>query len=223
MRLFRYQPDPGTPLRPMPNGGVVLYFYTLRTHADTLFLLSLITLLCSLPVITAPAAICAMNRVCGQLLRQGSPFPVRTYFEEFRESFFRGFSLGLLLSAFLLSGFISICYGIANVDYRILCIVFGGTEICITLLFGSWVFLIMSIQDLPLRLLISNAIALLLLEPLCSLKLLGAIAVTIAFLWLLFPFSLFSLPVQPGLIQFTLCWLSRDAIQHNIIDRAKTK
>jgi len=222
MKSFNYEQNHNADPRPIPEGGAALYFYTFYTHLGNFFLLNLLTLLCSLPVLTIPAAICAMNRVCGQLIRKGYCFLAKTYFEEFRQSLFRSLALGSLYTAFGVSGFICICYGIAYEGSGIGAVsrIFGFVEIGISFLLSGWSFLLLSLQDLPARKVLSNTLAMLLLEPKCSLKILMITAVAAGLLWVLFPFSLILLLSLPVLTQYTLCWITRDAIQKRIINRA---
>lgn len=220
MKFFHYEQNTDT--RPMPEGGAALYFDTFYTHLGSFFLLNLLTLLCSLPVFTIPAAICAMNRVCGQLIRKGYCFLAKTYFEEFRQSLFRSLTLGSLYTAFGVSGFICICYGIAYEGSGIGAVskIFGFVEIGISFLLSGWSFLFLSIQNLPARRVLSNTLVMLILEPKCSLKIWTVTTAAAGLLWGLFPFSLILLLIFPVFVQYTLCWITRDAIQRRIINRA---
>lgn len=220
---FRKQFDPTTDAKQMPEKGIALFFYLLRENALQLLWLDLLTLLLCIPVVTAPAAICAMNRVCGVLIRQGYVFLKDTYFKEFRQSFFRALPLGILFAAFLASGFISICYGIAfeGGQLAVFAKVFGFLEIGITFVLSGWSFVLISLQELPLGRLLQNSISMILLEPLCSLKLLAITGLSGAFVWVFFPYCVFALPVLPCLVQFSLCWVTREPVRRRIIDRAE--
>ena len=59
---------PGTPA---PQGGAALYFYLLKTYFWQLLWLSWVFLLSCIPVVTIPAALAAMSRVCLKLVREG--------------------------------------------------------------------------------------------------------------------------------------------------------
>lgn len=81
----------------MPEGGIQRYALLLTTHFRTLVGLNLLFVLFSLPVITLPAALCAMNRVCMLLIRKGCCFLWQDFRQEFRRSFARGSHCAVLL------------------------------------------------------------------------------------------------------------------------------
>ena len=67
----------------------------LGTAAD-LLILNLLTLLCCLPVVTAGAALTALNDLCIHLVRREEGSIVKGYFRSFRLNFKKGTLLGLL-------------------------------------------------------------------------------------------------------------------------------
>lgn len=74
---------------PMPEGGIRRYALLLTTHFWKLIGLNLLFVLFSLPIITMPAALCGMNRVCMLLIRNGHCFLWQDFIEEFKRSFVR--------------------------------------------------------------------------------------------------------------------------------------
>ena len=68
---------------------------TLSTAAD-LILLNLLTLLCSLPVLTLGAALTALNTATIKIVRGEETAPVKDYFRAFRENFKKGAGMGLI-------------------------------------------------------------------------------------------------------------------------------
>ena len=56
---------------PLPEGGFRRYAAVLGTNFWKLVRLNLIFILFSLPVVTIPAALCGVNRVCMLLIRNG--------------------------------------------------------------------------------------------------------------------------------------------------------
>ena len=221
--FFKNQFDPKSAAKRPPEKGIALFLHMLWTNGLQLFGLNMLTILLCIPVVTVPAALCAMNRVCGILIRRGYVFLAETYFKEFRQSFVRAMMLGILYAGFFLSGFISICYGIAFEGEKLAVFskIFGFAEIGITFLLSGWSFILLSLQDLPLGQLLRNTIAMIFLEAGCSLKILLVTAVCAAAAWFLFPYSVFFLLLFPCVTQFTLCWITRDPIQKQIMDRAE--
>lgn len=72
-------------------------FWRALSVAADLLVLNLLTLLCSLPVITAGAAITAMNDGVIHLVRQEETYVVKPYFRAFASNFKKGTFLWLLL------------------------------------------------------------------------------------------------------------------------------
>ncbi|MDY5585679.1 MAG: YesL family protein [Arcanobacterium sp.] len=62
-------------------------FYHGWSIAGDLVLINLLTLLFSIPLITAGAAFTATQRVCQEIVREEESYPVRTWFKTFRENF----------------------------------------------------------------------------------------------------------------------------------------
>lgn len=222
--FFKTQFDPTSAPKQPPKKESALFAYTLRTNGLQLFGLNLLTVLLCIPVVTAPAALCAMNRVCGILIRRGYVFLTETYFKEFKQSFFRSMLLGLLYGGFFLSGFISICYGIAFEGEKVAVFskIFGFVEIGVTFLLSSWSFILLSMQDLSPGQLIRNTVAMMFLELGCSLKILLITGLCAATMWILFPYSVFFLLILPCLTQFALCWITKEPIQKRIVDQAES-
>ena len=82
---------------------------TLSTAAD-LILLNLLTLLCSLPVLTLGAALTALNTATIKIVRGEETAPVKDYFRAFRENFTKGAGMGLtflLIFAVLLADYLA--------------------------------------------------------------------------------------------------------------------
>lgn len=82
---------------------------TLSTVAD-LILMNLLTLLCSLPVLTLGAALTALNTATIKIVRGEETAPVKDYFRAFRENFTKGAGMGLiflLIFAVLLADYLA--------------------------------------------------------------------------------------------------------------------
>lgn len=69
------------------------------SSAADLLLLNLLTLLCCIPIITAGAAITALNDRCIHLVRQEGGSIVNGYFRAFKENFKKGTIFGLIVLA----------------------------------------------------------------------------------------------------------------------------
>lgn len=72
---------------------------SLSAAAD-LIVLNLLTILCSLPVLTLGAALTALNAAAIRIVRGEETAPVKDYFRAFRENFKKGTGMGLLFLLF---------------------------------------------------------------------------------------------------------------------------
>ena len=91
-------------LAPMHGYGFKLYAGIFISYGWTLFGLNLLTILLCAPVITAPAAICALNRVLMKLTLDGECSIKKEYWAEFKSSFLKVlpfFSIGTAVSVML--------------------------------------------------------------------------------------------------------------------------
>ena len=84
----------------------------LAIAADLLFL-NLLTLLCSLPVLTVGAALSALCNIVQQIVRGEETYVVRSYFRSFKENLVKGSLLGLIFLA---------AAAVIWLDYRVACL-----------------------------------------------------------------------------------------------------
>jgi len=77
-------------------------WYLLRTSWSELVILNVMTLLCSIPVLTIPAALIAQQRVIICLCSNDGFSLVKTYFREFQKAIPAGFLFDLLLLPMIL-------------------------------------------------------------------------------------------------------------------------
>lgn len=86
----------GCPEKAIPKVGIKRFIYVLKTDFFKIMILNLMFLLFSIPIITLPAAYCAMTKILCKLLREGSCFLWSDYVDEFKNSFVKSFLLGLI-------------------------------------------------------------------------------------------------------------------------------
>ena len=220
MRLFDgwKKEGPGTPA---PERGPKLFFYVLGTHFFKLVALNLLLLALALPVVTLPAALSAVNRVCLKLLRDGNCFLWSDFFEEFRKSFVKSLPLGLLFGGGTAAGayLLALCLANAQNAYSIVFLVLGLFVLSLSLLSGSWAFALLAMVELRVRDLLRDALALAFLELKRALWILGTLLAGGLLAWGLFPASLFLiLFVQPALTQLLLCAYVNPAVQSRVIE-----
>ena len=89
---------------PAPREGARRFFYLFWNHAWKLIRLNLLFLACCIPVVTMPAALCAMDRALIVLVREGNVLLWEEFRDEFKKDFWRSLPLGLLFGGLLFLG-----------------------------------------------------------------------------------------------------------------------
>ncbi len=205
---------------PPPQSGFAQYFYVLKTHFWKFVKLSLLLVAFSIPVITLPAALCGVNRVCIRLIRDGNCFLWDDFWGEFRSSFLKSVSFGFLFGAGFAASYYLLSLGISNGQsiYGVLFLSLGICSLLISALLGSWTFVLTAMLPLKSADILKNARALAGLEGKRNLVILSILAASTAFTLLLFPISLApALFFLPSAAQFSLCFIVNSAVQERII------
>ena len=91
--------------RQVPKNRAAFYFFLIWTNLIDIFAANLLFLLFSLPVVTAPAALCALSRVMTVLMREGSCSVWREFIREFQSSFWKGIVLGAVWAAWMAASY----------------------------------------------------------------------------------------------------------------------
>lgn len=130
-------------------------------------LVNLLTILCSLPVVTVGAALTANHKLMQGLVRKEEQPVFRTYFHAFRINFVQSTLVWLVLAVYLISAGCSFYYitakyqgGFANTVY-----VFLGLLLLLVCSVVSYLFPLIARYDNTLRQHLKNAIALTLARP----------------------------------------------------------
>lgn len=210
MKLFptkRFSKEgPGTPA---PQSGAALYFYLLKTYFWQLLWLNWVFLISCIPVVTIPAALTAASRVYLKLVREGNVLFWLEYKTEFRRSFFKSLPFGILCGAALFVSYYLLSLGISNGE-SIFALLFFGVGLCLLVLaaaWGSYAFVILAAQDLPVGTLMKNAWYLMLLGSKATFAVLATLAVSVGAVLLLFPASFVLVALGwVAITQFTVCW-----------------
>lgn len=185
-RFFRRQRAPEKQAAPPPEKGAAYFFFLLTTHSSKLFILNLTFILFCLPVITIPAALSGMTRVCMLLVREGVSFVWIDFINEFKASFFK--SIPVFLSSMVFIVAVCFCFilcqnGAAS-SFLLLsaAVIFFVTGI----LSGCYAFAMLSLCKLRIRDILHNAFSLIFLEPKADLLLVLFVGVVaMAFIWFL--------------------------------------
>jgi len=176
---------------PPPNGGIKRYFFLLHNHFGKLVSANLLFLLFSLPVITIPGSLCALNRICIQLSREGNCFVWDTFWEEFKSSVFRSMPIGLCMVVCLASASYSISIGTVNTGaVAVAFAALGLMLLLLTIPAFSYAFILLPGVTLSIKAVLKDAFALEFVALGRSLLIFFLLIVSSLLLLALFPFSL---------------------------------
>ena len=221
MGLFGKQQNREGAGLPMPEGGIQRYALLLTTHFWKLVGLNLLFVLFSLPVITLPAALCAMNRVCMLLIRNGYCFLWQDFWQEFRRSFARSLLPALLFAGLIFFGYYSMSLGLTNAGNPIWSMLFWAIGIGATvagICWGNYFFALVSLLDQNNRGILKNAWLLCMLRPGRSLSVFAIIAATGFAMAVLMPVSILLMAVCTAVLgQYSVCFLVNDLAEAYIL------
>ena len=125
-------------------------FYKWGTEVADVMILSLLWLICSIPIVTIGASTTALFYVYGKKVRKEDPYIVKPFFTSFKENFVQSTILTFILGLMVFSGFLY---------YRIITSGEAATWIQIVGLFfiiqvtfiGLYVFPVLSRFDMPIK------------------------------------------------------------------------
>ena len=221
MGIFRKNYDREGAGKPMPEGGIRRYCTVLATHFWSLIELNLLFVLVSLPIITLPAALCAMNRVCLLYIRDGYCALWHDFWKEFKSSFLRSLLPAVGFTLLLLAGVYVLALGPANAAQPGLFVIFTAAGVSILgfcLCWASYFFAYIPLLDQKNRDVAKNARLMCLVSPGRLFGTLGVLALGAALAMLMAPNSIVLLLVCiPVLVQFTVCFLANDLAETYIL------
>ena len=206
--------------RPAPTEGAALFFYQLYTYFWNLLFINLIFILSCLPIVTIPAAFSALNRTCIKLIRDKNVLFWMEYRDEFKKSFKRSLWLGIFFAVIAFICYYLLSLGLTNEGnmYGVLFTIFGAAIGIITAVWCAYTFVLLACLDLPSRKLRKNATALMALDRIRALIVLGILALAVIVMFGGFPISLVLLLLGgPVLTQYSICWVVNTPMQKWII------
>lgn len=210
---------------PEPQKGKARYFFLLRNNIEKLIGANLLFILFSLPVITLPAAITGLSRVCIQLVREGTVQIWQEFWKEFKRCFWKSIFIALCTFSLLFWCNFFLQFGIN--EGGILCIVFviGAAVLgAITLLWSAYAFVFLSLLNIPFKGIIRNAFQMAFLGIPHSLGILAAEIAMGLFVIGLFPLAiLIVLVFGVAWLQFTICFFVNTPAQRWIIEPYEQK
>lgn len=198
-----------------PLTGLALFLDILKREWWEMVKLNLLFLIASLPVVTMPAAMFAMARICVSFADDKNTYLLRDFFEALPKFALRGTAL-VVLSALLVSAgtYATVSYaGAARLQlaYSLPFAISLAVTLFLILL-SAYASVVLARQDLPLSETLRQAALLALTKPLPMLAALGFVAA----LWLahilFYPVSVFMpATINFSLGMFALCFAARNA------------
>ncbi len=118
--------------RPAPESGWSRAGVMALTHFWKLIRVNFLFVLFSLPLITMPAALTAMDRVCVLIYKDGNVFLWDEFWKEFRRSFLRTVLPGLYFGVLLYGGYFFMSLGNGHFERGLIAVVFWTLGLIMT-------------------------------------------------------------------------------------------
>ena len=216
----RFAPGKGVTELP-PEKGAKRFFFLLTTHPWKLVTLNLVFLMFSIPVVTIPAAVCGMSRVLIKLVREGNCFLWSEFIKEFKANLFKSLPFGLLFAVLLFMSYYALSLSTSSGDSSLS--IFAGAIglfiLGLTLLFSSYVFVLLPSLALKNRHIAKNALVLMVTEWKTDLVIIGSIVAMAIIIAAFFPYTVILLLfIWFSLQQLIICTAVNETMQRRIID-----
>lgn len=211
---------------PPPVRGAARVFFLAYTHFAKLVGLNLLFLLFCLPVITIPAALSGMNRVCILLVREGTACVWSDFIREFRSSFLKSLPLGLLCAFLFADAAFCFFLGMATNSTGLMPVLLLAAAVLAVaaILLTCAIFVLMPLVALKNGDILRDALFIIMKEPKTDLLLLAVAGGSLTAAILLLPYSIPVISVlAPSLISLATCTILHDPIKYHILDKVNDK
>ena len=144
--------------RPAPRNGIKGYLYLIYNYYWQMLFLNICFCLACIPVVTIPIALTALNRVYIKLCRDRVVLFWEEFLSECKSSWKKSLSAGLLYSILLF-----ICYYLLSLSssgmnlWSMLTGIMGLVLFILTVITGAYTFILIAVQELPIKVLLKNA------------------------------------------------------------------
>lgn len=148
-----------------PLAGLRLFFRNLSNNFVPIVTINILFLACSLPIFTVGAAIAALNRICCQYAdNQQVIYPVKEFFQAFRDNFRQGTAAGLLWLFFVATeAFALYILLIRGGAHMLVYFVLALSAFVVSMVF-AYVFPQIAMISLPLKTILRNSLLLMLYD-----------------------------------------------------------
>lgn len=207
-----------------PKKGALRFFYLAYTHFAKLIGLNMLFLLFCIPVITIPAAVSGLNRVCILLVREGTCSVWSDFIKEFRCSFLKSIPLALFCAFLFADAAICVYFGqIVESDGTAMLLLFFAIFFCIVaILMSCYIFVLLSLMSLRNRDIMRDAVSLIMLQPKTDLLLVLFFGGSMAAAAVFQPYTIPIIAViWPSILSLAVCTLINEPIQNHIIDHTQ--
>lgn len=194
--------------RPAPRSGIKGYLYLIYTYYWQMLFLNICFCLACIPVITIPAALTALNRVYIKLCRDGVVLFREEFVSEWKSSFKKSLAAGFLYGILLF-----VCYYLLSLSgsgmdlWGMFTGIMGLVLFIFTVVTGAYTFILIAVQELPLKVLFKNARY---LAAICPWQSAVILVLVVAFFAMAliepFLFLLFFLLGGFSILQYTICF-----------------
>lgn len=202
--------------KPAPQSGIAYYGYIIYNNFSQIVMLNIIFLICCIPIITAPAALIAVNRVFFKLIRERNVLFFTEYFCEFKRSFLKSIPMGIILAILFVDAYYLFNLAILNNNTILKSLAFCVVLLAICL--GEYIFTLMAVQDLSNKVILKNAVFLMILGWKTSIGILLLNILCVCFLIFALPVSIIFFILGIVIIkQYTICWITNNLFNLYII------
>lgn len=202
---------------PVPVQGIRRFVFLLLTHPWKLVTLNLLFLAFCLPVLTIPAALCGMNRVLIQLVREGRCFVWGDFIREFKAELFKSLPFGLLCALLLFDSWYVLSISAGANGTNMLTLAMGFFFLGFGVLFCGYAFVLLAALPLRNRDILKNVLILMATEWKTNLTLLCSALIMAIIIIALFPYSVMLLLSWFALSQLIVCTAVDVPLQKRII------
>lgn len=206
---------------PAPSVGAAGFFYQIGAFFWRFVTANVLFLLASVPIVTMPVALSALNRVCIKLYRDRNVLVWEEFRDEFKGSFKKGLLMGLFFGVGMFFAYYLLSLGKTNWEnpFGVLFVAAGVVVLTGLALWAAYAFVLLASLDLEqVRDILHNAWVLMFLGRKHTLGIFGVLLLVGLFTWLFFPFTLLPLLFCGiALMQYTICMLVNEPMQTHIL------
>ena len=204
---------------PPPVRGAARFFFLAYTHFAKLVGLNMLFLLFCIPVVTIPAALCGMNRVCILLVREGTASVWNDFITEFRSSLLKSLPPALLCAFLAADAALCVFMSMAvNAGLMLVLLAAAAVLAIAALLLGCSIYVLMPLVALKNGDILRDALFLIISEPKSDLLLVAVIGGGLTAAVLLLPYSVPVIAVLgPALLSLASCAILHEPIKMQIL------